>query len=191
MSGPLETPAYPLETPACPHETPAYPLARRATKYLSRRFLPLFTPCLWACLWPLLTPSFWLLCGSYVAISPYPASRSEIRILHCELEGGKTARFANGKFKVACSTTITDEKSTDAPADADALEYLTCCTDIHIECPVPNLFATVLPAAFVSKAGSAVMRKLVDVLLPTFLADLKGDYEVWREGKDEERLVPE
>mmetsp|Transcript_14210 Transcript_14210/g.29182 ORF Transcript_14210/g.29182 Transcript_14210/m.29182 type:complete len:293 (-) Transcript_14210:20-898(-) len=131
------------------------------------------------------TPSLY----TTVSVSPYPEARSKINILHCTLDGDRMAKFADGKFGVDCSTVVEGGLAEEGE-EGKGREWMEVTSSVLITCPVPVQFKKILPSRLLSATGSKVMSGVLRVLLPKFLDDLKGDYELWRYGKDEERAVP-
>jgi len=121
-----------------------------------------------------------------VTVSPYPEGESRINILHCTLDGGRMARFADGKFGVDCSTVV-EGGMLDPNSGMAGGEWMKVASSVRIICPVPVQFASLLPTRLLSGTGSQVMKGVLRVMLPKFLEDLKGDYELWARGKDEDR----
>ncbi|GMI03995.1 hypothetical protein TrLO_g258 [Triparma laevis f. longispina] len=101
--------------------------------------------------------------------------RSTINVTKVDLEGGRIARYANGKFTVNCSTVIDmNEEETG----------LTVTCSLSIKSPVSEQFKRLIPGRLMSSIGSKVMGKVLKGGVGFFGRGLVGDFEVWKEGGD-------
>jgi len=113
-----------------------------------------------------------------------------VKLLSTELTGSKTALEANEKF-TATMVNAVHWRETDNGSGSGSGSGREIVSDVEIcvTLDVPRWF--VVPTRAIEKSGSAVLKRLLKLAVPRFLAQLDADYQIWADGDESRKPVGE
>lgn len=111
-----------------------------------------------------------------------------VKLLSTELTGSKTALEANEKFTATMVNAVL-WRETDNGSGSSCGREIVSDVEICVTLDVPRWF--VVPTEALEKSGSAVLKRLLKLAVPRFLAQLDADYQIWADGDESRKPVGE
>lgn len=109
-----------------------------------------------------------------------------VRLLSTELTGSKTALEANEKFTATMVNAVHwQETDTGTGTGREIVSDVEICVTLD----VPKWF--LVPNRAIENSGSAVLKRLLKLAVPRFLAQLDADYQMWADGDESRKPVGE
>lgn len=105
-----------------------------------------------------------------------------VRLLSTELRGSKAAEEANARFSATMCNSVTWIET-----EAEDTKRIASDVSICVMLDLPGWF--IVPTKAVESTGSAVLKRLLTVAVPRFLAQLEADYKAWSCGDDSRKPV--
>jgi hypothetical protein len=109
-----------------------------------------------------------------------------VKLLSTELTGSKTALEANEKFTATMVNAVHWRETDNGSGSASEI---VSDVEICVTLDVPRWF--VVPTRAIEKSGSAVLKRLLKLAVPRFLAQLDADYQIWADGDESRKPVGE
>jgi hypothetical protein len=115
-----------------------------------------------------------------------------VTLLGARLAGSPRAEAVNDRFSVTMTNAVrweeveVSEKSggNAAPSEnSPSQRRITSAASIRLALDVPG-WAGLLPVPALERAGGRVMQRVLDAMVPRFLAQLAADYGAWAEGRE-------
>ncbi|KAG5180522.1 hypothetical protein JKP88DRAFT_263944 [Tribonema minus] len=103
--------------------------------------------------------------------------RVEIHVVSVELEGSPAIRSASDSFTCECATVVTC-----GDPERGGRRALRSSVSLRIEVAVPR--ENWLPLGALTRGGTFILQRCMDLFLPQFVRYLARDYARWAEGDD-------
>ncbi|KAG1667469.1 hypothetical protein FOA52_012224 [Chlamydomonas sp. UWO 241] len=115
-----------------------------------------------------------------VVVEP-EAGGCTIKLLSCELRGSKSVEELNDKFSAQMSNVVRWRLAGGVDGSVDGRHEIMSTTSLEVDLEVPA-WCGFIQTSSIEGLGSGVLQNVLNVMVPSFLGQLRRDYTKWAAG---------